>query len=75
MTKYRFKTREEFIRDGLWNDEYNCPDEWAWKGEMNKYLGKDVPDELSVYCNKKEEKRIKDIKNNCKKPVKFIKTR
>ena len=25
------------------------------------------------YCNKKEEKRIKDIKNNCKKPVKFIK--
>ncbi len=55
MTKYRFKTREEFIRDGLWNDEYNCPDEWAWEGQMNKYLGIDVPDEFNVHCNKKED--------------------
>ena len=55
MSKYRFKTREEFIRDGLWNKEDNCPHEWAWGGEMNKYLGMDVPDELNVYCNKKED--------------------
>lgn len=55
MSKYRFKTKKEFIRDGLWNDEYNCPNKWTSDGEMNKYLGKDVPDELNVYCNKKEE--------------------
>ena len=55
MSKYRFKTREEFIRDDLWNKENNCPHEWAWGGEMNKYLGMDVPDELNVYCNKKED--------------------
>ena len=54
MGKYRFKTKEEFIRDGLWDEEHNCPDEWAWEGQMNKYLGIDVPDELNVYCNKKE---------------------
>ena len=57
MSKYRFKTKEEFVRDGLWNDKYNCPDGWAWEGEMNKYLGKDVPDELNVYCNEKEDFR------------------
>ena len=55
MTKYRFKTREEFIRDGLWDDEYNCPDGWNFDGEMNKYLGIDVPDECIVYCNKNEK--------------------
>ena len=55
MSKYRFKIKEEFIRDGLWDEKYNCPHEWAWEGEMNKYFGMDVPDELSVYCNKKEE--------------------
>ena len=55
MSKYRFKTKEEFIRDGLRNDKYDCPDEWAWDGQMNKYLGMDVPDEISTYCNKKED--------------------
>ena len=55
MTKYRFKTKEEFIRDGLWNDKYDCPDEWAWEGQMNKFLGIDVPDEFNIYCNKKED--------------------
>jgi len=54
MSKYRLKTKEEFIRDGLWDEKYNCPNEWAWEGQMNKYLGKDVPDDLNVYCNKKE---------------------
>ena len=55
MSKYRFKTKEEFIRDELWEEKYNCPDEWSWEGKMNKYLGIDVPDELNVYCNKKED--------------------
>ena len=24
MTKYRFKTKEEFVRDELWDEEHNC---------------------------------------------------
>ena len=52
MSKYRFKTEKEFIRDGLWDEEHNCPDEWAWEGQMNKYLGKDVPEEFNTDCDK-----------------------
>jgi hypothetical protein len=55
MSKYRFKTKKEFIRDGLWDEEYNCPDKWNSDGEMNNYLGIDVPDEYTVYCDKNEE--------------------
>lgn len=54
MSKYRFKTKEEFIRDGLWIYEYDCPQEWNFDKKMNKYLGVDVPDDFNVYCNKKE---------------------
>ena len=39
MTKYRFKTKEEFIRDGLWDEKDNCPYYWNSDGEMNEYLG------------------------------------
>ena len=28
MSKYRFKKREEFIRDGLWDEKDNCPYYW-----------------------------------------------
>ena len=52
MSKYRFKNKEEFIRDGLWDEEDNCPYYWNSDGKMNKYLGKDVPDEFNVYCGK-----------------------
>ena len=55
MSKYRFKTREEFIQDGLWNDKYNCPDEWASEGQMNKYLGIDVPEKFNMDCDEKED--------------------
>ena len=58
MSKYRFKKREEFIRDGLWDEKFNCPDKWALSGQMNKYLGKDVPDELNVHCDENEEFNI-----------------
>ena len=52
MSKYRFKKREEFIRDELWDYEYDCPIFWNSEGEMNKYLGRDIPDEFNVYCDK-----------------------
>ena len=57
MSKYRFKTREEFIRDGLWDEKDNCPYYWNSDGEMNEYLGKDVPDEYVVNCD--EDKNFK----------------
>ena len=52
MSKYRFKTKEEFVRDELWDDKYNCPDNWAYNREMNKYLGTDVPEEFNTDCDK-----------------------
>ena len=46
MSKYRFKTKEEFKKDGLWNDEYDVPVGWAESADMNEYMGQDVPDEF-----------------------------
>jgi hypothetical protein len=51
MSKYRFKTREEFERDGQWNDEYDCPVGWNESGDMNHYLGQDVPIYLYESCD------------------------
>jgi hypothetical protein len=47
MTKYRFKTREEFEDDNLWNEEDNCPHYWNEHGDMNHFMGKDIPDEFN----------------------------
>lgn len=49
MSKYRFKTEEEFKRDGLWKGDH--PNTWTSSGTMNKYLGTDVPDEYSRFCD------------------------
>jgi hypothetical protein len=46
MTKYRFKTREEFIDDGLWNEEDDCPNYWNEHGDMNHFMGQDIPDKF-----------------------------
>jgi hypothetical protein len=53
MSKYRFKTEEEFKRDGLWNK--NSPKKWV--SVMNKYLGQDIPDSLNKYCDRQEKFR------------------
>lgn len=55
MSKYRFKTQEEFYRDGQWNDEYDCPVGWAESGEMNDFLGQDVPIYLYERCDITED--------------------
>ena len=34
MSKYRFKTEEEFKRDGLWVKDH--PNSWTSSGSMNK---------------------------------------
>jgi hypothetical protein len=55
MSKYRFKTREEFERDGQWNDEYDCPVGWAESGCMNDFLGQDIPIYLYEKCDVNED--------------------
>jgi len=50
MSKYRFKTKEEFIRDGLWNDECDTPKGWNPDGEMNEYLGREIPEFYLEEC-------------------------
>ena len=58
MSKYRFKTVEEFKSDDLWTDDsYSSsldgyPNGWCEDGGMNKYLGMDVPDTFNVKMNK-----------------------
>jgi hypothetical protein len=51
MSKYRFKTIEEFQQEALWvDDEYSdhpdrgYPSGWDEDAEMNKYMGQDIPD-------------------------------
>lgn len=46
MTKYRFKTREEFEADGLWSDWYNVPKHWNESHEMDDFIGQDIPDKF-----------------------------
>ena len=50
MNKYRFKTKEEFIRDGLWDDECNTPKGWNPDREMNEYLGREIPEFYLEEC-------------------------
>jgi hypothetical protein len=51
MSKYRFKTQDEFIRDGQWDDDNHCPEGWAQNNQMNHYLGQDVPEGANENCD------------------------
>lgn len=53
---YRFKTEEEFKKEGLWNKSSNAPYSWNNQGSMNKYLGTS----LSALDLKKVRKMIKN---------------
>ena len=53
MSKYRFKTEEEFKRDGLWKEDRP----FKWVKDMLKYLGTDIPDNLTRHCDKQEKIR------------------
>jgi hypothetical protein len=46
MTKYRFKTQEEFEDVDLWNEDYDCPYFWNEEGDMNHFMGQDIPDKF-----------------------------
>ena len=45
MTKYRFKTKEEFEADNLWSAWYNVPKHWNEEHEMDHFMGQDIPDQ------------------------------
>lgn len=60
MKKYRFKTKEEFIADNLWKFRHSIkeggyPKRWNDYGEMNHYLGQDVPEKFNSYIEKNED--------------------
>jgi hypothetical protein len=38
--KIRVKTKEEFKKDGLWDEGYNVPFRWNFQGKMDYLLGK-----------------------------------
>jgi len=47
MTKYRFKTKEEFQASGDWkkfNATYSGPIHWNDMGAMDKFYGQEIPD-------------------------------
>ena len=50
-SKYRFKTKEEFIREGLWDDEYDAPKGWNIRGDMNEFLGQDINECHNSLCD------------------------
>jgi len=58
MKKYRFKTKEEFLNDGIWiDDEYSkhddgYPESWCEEGSMNKYMGEEVPTKFNGHIEK-----------------------
>jgi hypothetical protein len=55
MSKYRFKTKQEFINDDLWipdrhsSSHNGYPEEWAEDGDMNKYMGEEIPTKFNKY--------------------------
>src|SRR5690625_1373976 len=52
MSKYRFKTEEEFKKDKLWDDKNGCPLGWVSTGSMDKYLGEDIPKKYNEKCKR-----------------------
>lgn len=48
MSKYRFKTEEEFKKDDQWvYDRPSHPVGWNDDGIMNAYMGQEIPDEYN----------------------------
>lgn len=64
MKKYRFKTKEQFQDEDRWvTNSYagplrGFPEGWADGGEMNKYLGQEVPDDYYSLIENQEGFRM-----------------
>ena len=59
-SKYRFKTEEEFKRDGLWFDDSGVPEYWNSEGKMNHYIGKPISSDYNITCDNKKNIVIHD---------------
>ena len=64
MKKYRFKTKEQFQDEDRWQND-SCagnlrgyPSGWTDSGEMNKYLGQEVPDQYHKYIEQQVSFRM-----------------
>lgn len=64
-SKYRFKTEDEFKRDGLWDYYDGVPKYWNSRGQMNHYIGKPVDSACNTLCHNKERITICDKSNSC----------
>lgn len=58
MTKYRFKTEQEFKDEGNWHKNY--PSGWNTIGEMNHFLGQEIPEEYNSYCDSNSDFKYED---------------
>jgi hypothetical protein len=57
MNRYRFRTREEFEQIGHWEDDDDCPKDWA--DDMNIYLGKEIlSSDCIALCESNDEFRM-----------------
>ena len=55
MSKYRIKTEEEFKKDGLWDNTYDCPIGWHEENAMDKFFEQDVPDKYNGTIESKKQ--------------------
>lgn len=55
MAKYRFKTKEEFIRDDEWHFKNDAPYGWNNEGRMNSFLGEDIAYTFNSECDEKKQ--------------------
>lgn len=61
MTKYRFKTEEEFKQSGLWDIVNGTPVSWNKNRLMNHLMGKDIPTNYHGLCRAGEKFIIEDF--------------
>ena len=50
MAKYRFKTEEEFKKEGRWLEELGIPTGWNPSKKMNQFLGQPIADQFDTMC-------------------------
>jgi hypothetical protein len=52
ISKYRFKTAQEFASEGRWSKPYGSstyvPENWEDEGDMNHFLGQDISNEYNA---------------------------
>ena len=56
MKQYRFKTKEEFKADKLW--DRNCPTHWNSDGQMDQYIGQNIDTKFNVKIEEGKEFEI-----------------